>query len=385
MDVSSHHLRPFSFLVLILPLLAACGTSGKATAPAIPPTASPTGVIVNDSQQAANIDIHLSDLAANGDFSGSVLLARGDTVLLSKGYGQADEERNLPNTPQTRFRIGSITKQFTAMAILLLHERGKLHVQDSVCRYVPNCPQAWQPITIHHLLIHTSGIPDYINSPEFESFIGTPATPEQLVARFRNLPLLFAPGDHWKYSNSGYTLLGYIIEHVSRKSYARFLQDNIFDPLQLRNTGYDTNTPQPPEHATGYLSAHTKPIYLDMSEFYAAGALYSTVEDLYRWDQALLAHQLVSEQTLKALFTPSIPCPSGGCALSSDVGYGYGWFIANESNHRLIYHWGHIDGFRTTNGFYPEDRVIVIALSNLETTDVWRVSDQLGRMLVGIN
>lgn len=386
MDAPSSKLRPISFLVLVFPLLlAACGTPGKAHTSPSSPTAPANGSIMSGSQHIADIDSYLSHLAATGAFSGSVLLARGDTVLLSKGYGQADEENNIPNTSQTRFRIGSNTKQFTAMAILLLQERGKLHIQDSVCRYVPDCPPDWHPITIHNLLTHTSGIPDYINSPDFPPLIGTPATPEQLVARFKNQPLLFPPGDHWQYSNSGYTLLGYIIERVSGESYAQFLQDNIFGPLHLDNTGYDSNNPQPPEHANGYLSAHNKPVYLDMSEFYAAGALYSTVEDLYRWDQALLSDQLVSQQTMDAMFTPYIPCPSGGCALSSDIGYGYGWFIANESNHRLIYHWGHIDGFFTSNGFYPQDRVIVVVLSNLETTDVFGTSDKLGKMLVGID
>jgi CubicO group peptidase (beta-lactamase class C family) len=386
MDVPSSRLCSLSFLVLVfLLLLAACGTPGKAHTSPPSPTTLTNGSIVSGSQQIADIDSYLSHLATTGAFSGSVLLARGDTVLLSKGYGQADEENNIPNTPQTRFRIGSNTKQFTAMAILLLQERGKLHVQDSVCRYVPDCPSDWQPITIHNLLTHTSGIPDYINSPDFPPLIGTPATPEQLVARFKNQPLLFPPGDHWQYSNSGYTLLGYIIERVSGESYAQFLQDNILEPLHLDNTGYDSNNPQPPEHANGYLSAHNKPVYLDMSEFYAAGALYSTVEDLYRWDQALLSDELVSQQVMDAMFTPYIPCPSGGCALSSDIGYGYGWFIANESNHRLIYHWGHIDGFFTSNSFYPQDQVIVVVLSNLETSDVFGTSDKLGKMLVGID
>src|SRR5260221_7913339 len=152
-------------------------------------------------------------------------------------------------------------------------------------------------------------------------------------------------GARWNYSNSGYILLGYVVERVSGKSYARFLQENIFDLLQMRDSGYDSNTPSLPEHASGYLSAHNPPVYLDMSEFYAAGALYSTVEDLYRWDQALATHQLVSQQTLDAMFTAYIPCPAGGCALASDVGYGYGWFLARESNPLRIYHLRPIAGF----------------------------------------
>jgi CubicO group peptidase (beta-lactamase class C family) len=385
MDRALQKLRHLSSWALLLSLsLVACGMPGSASRPTPVPTARATGTAVSNARQMTEIENYLSQLASMGEITGSVLLARGDTVLLSKGYGLADEEQNIPNTPQTRFRIGSNTKQFTAMGILILQERGKLHVQDHLCLYITDCPQDWQPITLQELLTHTSGIPDYINSPEFPPLIGTPAAPEQLIARFKNEPLLFPPGTRWSYSNSGYTLLGYIIEKVSGETYARFLQENIFNPLHMHDTGYDTNNPQPPAHANGYLSPHNKPVYLDMSEFYAAGALYSTVEDLYRWDRALLTHQLVSQQTMDAMFTPYIPCPAGGCALASDVGYGYGWFIADESNHRLIYHWGRIDGFRSSNGFYPEDGIIVVLLSNLETTDVWGISDHLGRMLVGI-
>ncbi len=369
-------------LALLAPLFAlflvACGAPGPVS------QAQRTAVVSTaESGGAAAEAQYLDDLAARNALTGSVLLARGDTVLLSRGYGLADEASQAPNTAQTRFRIGSNTKQFTAMAILLLQERGKLHVQDHLCLYIAACPTAWQPITLHHLLTHTSGIPDYINSPGFPALIGTPATPEQLIARFKDLPLLFAPGTRWSYSNSGYMLLGYIVEQVSGESYAQFLQDTIFGPLGMKDTGFDTNNPKPPTHATGYLSPGVQPVYLDMSEFYAAGALYSTVEDLHRWDEALLTHQLVSPQTMQAMFTPSVPCPAGGCALSSDVGYGYGWFVANESGHRLIYHWGRIDGFRSSNGFYPDDGVIVVVLSNLETTDVWGISDHLGRMLMG--
>lgn len=362
-------------LAVVALLLVACGTpfSSRPT-----PTAAGSTIAAG----AAPEDAYLSHLAETGAFRGSVLLARDGVVRLSKGYGLADEASNLPDTPQTRFRIGSITKQFTAMAILILQERGKLRVQDHLCRYIKDCPADWQPITLQHLLTHTSGIPDYINSPDFPPLIGTPATPEQLIARFKDEPLLFPPGTRWSYSNSGYTLLGYIIEEVSGESYARFLDENIFGPLQMRDTGYDTNHPQLPQHATGYLRPHVEPVYLDMSEFYAAGALYSTVEDLYRWDQALATHRLVSQQSLDAMFTVYVPCPAGGCALASDLGYGYGWFIATASHQRLIYHLGHIDGFLTYNGFYPAAGVDVVVLSNMDSSPVLSISTHLGAMVL---
>lgn len=332
---------------------------------------------------AADIDAYLTHLSETGVLSGSVLVAHNG-MLFSKGYGLADKDEHIPNTPQTRFRIGSITKQFTAMAILILQERGKLHVQNHVCLYIPSCPQDWQSITLYHLLTHTSGIPDYTNFPDFVATWTQPTSPEQLIARFKDMPLDFPPGSRFKYSSSGYVLLGYVIERVSGESYATFLQKNIFDPLKMDNTGYDTTYPSLPQHATGYYRGYIKPDAYDTSVLYAAGALYSTVEDLFTWDQALLAEKLVSQQELDAMFTPHIPCPPagpGGCLLHTDQGYGYGWFIAAEPQGKLIYHVGHIDGFFTYNGFYPESHLVVVVLSNLETTDVLKIGRTLASFM----
>lgn len=332
---------------------------------------------------AADIDAYLTHLSETGVLSGSVLVAHNG-MLFSKGYGLADKDEHIPNTPQTRFRIGSITKQFTAMAILMLQERGKLLVQDHICLYIPSCPQDWQSITLYHLLTHTSGIPDYTNFPDFVATWTQPTSPEQLIARFKDMPLDFPPGSRFKYSSSGYVLLGYVIERVSGESYATFLQKNIFDPLKMDNTGYDTTYPSLPQHATGYYRGYIKPDAYDTSVLYAAGALYSTVEDLFRWDQALLAEKLVSQQELDAMFTPHIPCPPagpGGCLLHTDQGYGYGWFIAAEPQGKLIYHVGHIDGFFTYNGFYAESHLVVVVLSNLETTDVLKIGRTLASFM----
>lgn len=293
--------------------LVGCSTSSVTTpttvsktpvvAPA-PTTPTPTRPFPN----AAQLDAYLTHLESSGVLSGAVLVAHNG-MLFEKGYDLADKDANIPNTPQTRFRIGSNTKQFTAMAILILQDRGKLHAQDRICHYITDCPEDWQPITIENLLTHTSGIPDYINSPDFVATWTEPATPEELIARFKDMPLEFSPGSRFKYSNSGYTLLGYIIERVSGESYARFLQENIFAPLKMNDTGYDTTYPPLPQHATGYYKGYIKPDPYDPSVLYAAGALYSTVEDLNVWDQALMMHRLVSQQALDAMFTPHTPCP----------------------------------------------------------------------------
>ncbi len=368
--------RRFVVMVVWLALLTACGTPASSSHQ---PTPTATAPIV--APEAAAADDYLSKLADDGMFRGAVLLARDGVVLLRKGYGLADEARSIANTPQTRFRIGSITKSFTAMAILLLQERGKLHVRDHICRYVPDCPQDWQPITIEQLLTHTSGIPDYFSAPEAASFAGKPATPEQLVARFKQQPLLFPPGAQFSYSNSGYALVGYIIERVAGVPYGQFLEEQLFGPLQMRDSGYDTSRASLPQQATGYNSPHDPADYLDMSELYAAAGLYATVEDLERWDQAVQSKRLVSQEALGAMFAVHVPCPAGGCGLASDLGYGYGWFIARESGQQLIYHVGNIPGFLAFNGFYPAARVDVVVLSNLRSAPVLAMSTHLGAMV----
>jgi CubicO group peptidase (beta-lactamase class C family) len=327
------------------------------------------------------IDQYLAGLEAKGAITGAVLVSKGGKVLVDKGYGFADEELRTPNTPQTMFRIGSCTKQFTSMGILLLQDEGKLDVQDSICKYVASCPAAWQPVTLHHLLIHASGISDYTNFADFPSLIGTAVTVQGLIDRFKPLPLEFTPGSRWSYSNSGYVLLGYVIEQVSGEPYGNFLAENIFVPLGMKNTGYDDSNLLP-GHATGYLSPGNKPVFIDMSEVYAAGALYSNVEDLRLWDEALMAGKLVSAKGLSEMTSVQIPCPPGGCALSTDRGYGYGWFIAGLASDTYVYHWGRIDGFKASNGFFARDDVAVAVLSNLETTDPFAIAAELGTLAV---
>ena len=368
-------LRLLSALLLVLTLCAcATGSTSKNPTAITTPTAT-----LKPLSNAAQIDTYLSHLAATGALTGSVLVARDERVF-SKGYGPADRDAHIANKAQTLFRIGSVTKQFTAMAILILQERGKLHVQDALCQYTANCPRAWHAITLYELLIHTSGIPDYTNFADFVATWNQPTTPIALIARFKDRPLDFPPGKKWSYSNSGYILLGYIIERVSGESYAAFLQQNIFGPLKMNHTGYDDSHPHLPEHATGYYASYIRPEFYDMSVFYAAGALYSNVQDLYTWDLALTHHTLVSQQSLDAMFAPHIPCPLHGCALASDLGYGYGWFIAREPRGRLIYHLGRVDGYFSFNGFYPTSNIYIVILSNLEGTNVLKIATTLAAM-----
>ena len=320
---------------------------------------------------SAKVDDYINGLVKANQFNGSILVARDGHVLVSKGYGMANLEYETPNTPQTRFRLGSITKQFTAVAILMLEERGKLNVQDSICKYMTDCPQAWQPVTIRHLLSHTSGIPNFTSFHDYQKTMALRATMDELIARFKDKPLDFQPGEKWSYSNSGYILLGYLIEKLSGKSYEAFLQENIFDPLKMTGTGYDSPARIIKHRAAGYQPRGNVMInapYLDMTIPHAAGALYSTVEDLYLWDQALYTEKLISKKSFDAMFTP----------VKND--YGYGWGINKQNGLTRIAHGGGINGFVTFIARYPEAKAVVIVLSNFANANPQNIATELAKM-----
>ncbi len=236
-----------------------------------------------------------------------MLVARGQRALLDKGYGYANLEWQVPNTPDSKFRLGSITKQFTAASILLLEERRKIRLTDPVKVYLPNAPAAWDHITIYNLLTHTSGIPDFTSFPDYIPTQREPTTPAQLVARFRNKPLDFPPGTSWMYSNSGYEVLGYLIEKISGMRYKDFVKQNLLRPQGMNESGYDTADAVIPHRASGYTPDSDGPVnaaYLDMSIPYAAGGLYSTTHDLWRWERALFGGRVLSASSLKAMTTP---------------------------------------------------------------------------------
>jgi CubicO group peptidase (beta-lactamase class C family) len=302
-------------------------------------------------------DEYLSALVKQQRFIGSVLVARDGKVIFRKGYGLANAELDVPNTPQTKFRLGSVTKQFTAAAILLLQERGKLNVQDPICKYVDNCPGAWSEVTIHHLLSHTGGIPNFTSFPDYEPKMMMPVTTQDMIARFKDKPLDFKPGEKWSYSNSGYFLLGYIVEKAAGESYESFLQKNIFEPLKLTNTGYDHFDTILKKRATGYSLAKGKmvnSVYLDMTQPYAAGSLYSTVEDLFVWNEALYSGKLLSAKSLEAMITP----------VKNDYAYGLG--LQTKSGRKVISHGGGINGFSTFIARFPEEKVSVVVLRNAD-------------------
>ncbi len=341
----------------------------------IPQLKTVTSSFPSDQHIIFKADIYLSKLTKARLFSGSVLIARNGKVLVRKGYGEADREKHLVNTAQTKFRLGSTTKQFTAMAILILQARGKLNVQDRICTYFSGCPTAWQKITLHHLLTHTSGITDFTRFPDFQTTQGSPSSPTETIARFKDKPLDFQPGKKFSYSNSGYVVLGVIIEQASGKRYEAFLQENIFVPLQMVDSGYDHNNG---DLAIGYRNQTNLADFIDMSIPYAAGGLYSTVEDLYRWDQALYTDKLIPKNLRDKMFTPFAQLQDTG-----GFGYGYGWGIGKEGDRPVVSHIGGIKGFSSSIARYPNDKVVIIVLGNREDVNSGDIGVQLAKIVFG--
>src|SRR6516164_3301009 len=305
----------------------------------------------------ARMEEVVQSFVKNKQFMGAVLVARGNDILLDKGYGFANLEWNIPDSPKTKFRLGSITKQFTAAAILLLEEQGKLKVDDPVKKYMPNAPAAWDKITIYNLLTHTSGIPNFTSFPDYGSSEAKPATPEQLVNRFLDKPLDFAPGEKWSYSNSGYVLLGYLIEKITGEYYQTFLEENLFKPLGMNDTGYDSNVLIIPHRAVGYVERgmpmHAR--YIDMTIPFSAGGLYSTTHDLLQWNRALYGRKVLSSAELKKMTTP----------YKNKDNYACGLWVRTDHGHTVFVHAGGIEGFNTSMAYYPDEKLTVIALGNV--------------------
>ena len=325
-------------------------------------------------QDVSRMDEVVQYNVSNKKFMGSVLVARSEEILLNKGYGSANLEWNIPNSPATKFRLGSVTKQFTAAAILLLEERGKLKTDDPVKKFMSDAPTAWEKITIYHLLTHTSGIPNFTSFPDYPSQKPFAATPEKLVARFRDKPLDFQPGEKWSYSNSGYILLGYVLEKASGESYEKFLQENIFGPLDMKDSGYDSNSAIILRRASGYGPGKDGPMnaeFIHMSIPFSAGALYSTTEDLLRWQRGLFGGKLLSAASLAKMTTP----------FKDD--YACGVSVRTVNGRRVIDHGGGIEGFNTFLAYYPDDKLTVVALSNLNGGAPQQIVSQLAAIARG--
>jgi CubicO group peptidase (beta-lactamase class C family) len=307
-------------------------------------------------QDAARMDQIVQSYVADHRFMGTVLVARGEHVLFNRAYGSANLEWDVSNTPDTKFRLGSITKQFTAASILLLEDRGKLSVNDPLKKHMPDAPSACDKVTIFHLLTHTSGVPSFTSLPDYPKIEPFTTTPAKLIALVRDKPMDFEPGEKWLYDNSGYVLLTYVIEKVSGDSYEKFVRDNIFTPLGMTNSGYDSNAAIIRHRAAGYSPGRggvENAGFIHMTVPQGAGALYSTTGDLLKWELGLFGGKVLKAASLDRMTTPF------------KNNYAFGLGVETSGGRKNISHGGGIEGFNTQLAYYPEDKLTVAVLANL--------------------
>jgi CubicO group peptidase (beta-lactamase class C family) len=339
-----------------LDLRAQAAASAPAAAPA------PAGVVVDPSLAA--IDSMFNATYPAGGPGAAVLVSRDGRVLMRKAYGSADVELGVPMRPDHVFRTGSITKQFTAVGILMLADEGKLSLDDEITKFFPDYPTHGRRITVEHLLTHTSGIRSYTSIPEWRKLIRDDVSPTELIAVFRDQPMDFAPGAEWRYNNSGFALLGAIIEKVSGQSYADFTRTRFFEPLGMRDTRVETHSALIPRRVRGYSMGPGRAIanadYISLTHPYSAGALVSTVDDLHRWGQAMAAGRLLKPETWRRAHT------TYRLADGRSAGYGYGWFLGQLAGKPSVEHGGDIDGFSTDGVWIPSEKLQVYVLSNVE-------------------
>ena len=321
------------------------------------------------------VDAYLAPLLATNNFSGTVLVARGDQIVFQKGYGEASIEHHVANTPSTVFQLASVSKPFTSAAIMLLQEQGKIDLKAPLTAVLPDYP-AGRKLTIHHLLTHTSGIPNINNFDEYDEIQRRPQTPEQLVALFKDKPLEFEPGARYSYSNSNYNLLALIIEKVSGRDYGTFLADSIFSKLGLEQTGHHGSAAQIiPGAASGYAPAGAtgleRATYVDWSVKTGNGSLYSDAAGVARFFRAVHAGNLLAPQSLAASFTPHTP------------NVGYGWFLT-KANGREIHHAnGRSPGFAAQADYYVKDGVSVVVLANTYVSVTTEIARAVGALYFG--
>jgi CubicO group peptidase (beta-lactamase class C family) len=351
MTPSPHRPRRIRRIAAVFTVLVALACLPAAVAAAARPPAD----------AARAMDALLSSAFRPAEPGATVIVVRDGQTLLRKGYGMADLELGVRMEPDMRLRLGSVTKQFTAVAVLMLAEEGKLALDDPITRFLPGYPTHGHTITLEHLLTHTSGIRSYTDMPEWLPLWRKDMPLDTLIALFRDQPMDFAPGEKWAYDNSGYVLLGAVIEKASGRAYADFVRDRIFAPLGMTSSSYDTTESVVPRRVPGYQKGDggwTHAPYLSMTQPHAAGSLMSTVDDLARWDAALYTEKLVKQASLRRAWTPAT------LADGKSTGYGYGWTMSAVQGHPSVEHGGGINGFVCHALRLPEDRVYVAVLTN---------------------
>ncbi len=334
----------------------------------------------DDRQLTSYFDTILSEQFKTNETGAAALVARNGRIIYKKAFGMADLELNVPMQADHVFRIGSITKQFTAVAILQLMEQGKLNLEDEITRFIPDYPVQGNKITIEHLLTHTSGIANYSGMTDTSKAESKDVTPVEMIDFFKNLPMRFAPGTKWEYSNSNYFLLGYIIERVTGKSYAEYLEENFFKPLDMNHSLYADDTRIITNRAGAYTmgnNGYENSQPLNITHVFSAGAIQSTVEDLFKWHQAVHSCKLVKKETLAKAVT-KYKLKDG-----KEAAYGYGWRLGFVYDSPSIWHGGQINGFKTMELYLPREDVFAVVFSNCDCNSPVEITSRLAALTAG--
>ncbi len=315
-------------------------------------------------------------------FMGAVLVAKGDEPVLNRAWGSADLEWDIANTTDTKFRIGSVTKQFTAVSILLLQEQGRLTLDDPISMHLKDTPEAWAGVTVRHILRHTAGLPNVTSLEGFGRQSLLPLTQDELIAMFADLPLEFEPGSKWKYSNSGYVLASRIVENVSGETLGDFYQANIFDPLGMTDTGLDVSATILPKRADGYSPGGgdggvVNAGYVYMGIPTGAGAMYSTTGDLMKWQRGLFGGKILSKESLAEYVTPTPYDAFSGSR------YAHGVSVFSDDDNTSYAHGGGIQGFNAWLAYDPDREVTVVVLANLNGGAATKLGMQLTTLAQG--
>ncbi len=337
----------------------------------------PQILILAQSPDAA-FDKLIGNQYKSGEPGAVVLVAEKGRVVYRKAFGMADLELGIAMKPEMVFEIGSMTKQMTAVAVLMLIEEGKLSLQDEITKYIPDYPVQGHKITIHHLLTHTSGIKSYTSMQDWQPLWRKDLTPSEMIDVFKNQPMDFAPGEQYLYNNSAYFMLGYIIEKASGLSYAQFLKERIFEPLKMNNSYYGSHEQIIPLRASGYQKKEdfVNAEYLSLTQPYAAGSVMSCVDDLLTWQMAIRDNKLVKKETIQLAFTDYRLIDG------KPIHYGYGWVLNEINGSPTIEHSGGIFGY-TTNGIWlPEEDVYVVMLTNRDDFGPSDISTRLAAMAI---
>ncbi|MDO8368124.1 MAG: serine hydrolase, partial [Saprospiraceae bacterium] len=336
-----------------------------------------------DAKMSAEIDKLLQDHYKAEGTGATVLVSQKGKVLYHKAFGMANLELSVPMRTDHVFRIGSVTKQFTGAAILKLAEEGKLSIQDDLTRFLPDYPTQGKKITVEHLLTHTSGIKSYTGMKEWdEQMHRKDFTPTELIALFKDQSMDFEPDADWRYNNSGYILLGYIIEKASGKTYGEYISEQFFKPLGMKNSYYGDTKPLIKNRATGYSQGdvegnYVNAAFLSMTQPYAAGSLLSTVEDLNIWTRALHGGKVLKPESLKKAITPYI-LPGG-----TNTHYGYGLQMSNLLGSLTVEHSGGIHGFLSDLVYLPKEEVCVAILTNCDCEPPRDLSPRIAALIIG--